>query len=485
VKVIRWGRAGLALAVFAAPAPAQEGDAVAKALDAARVERGAGRLTEAETILRDALHGSWSPALGLELGGVLADRAVALEGTTELMKSLREGTLAEALAIYERVAADEALRVDATLGGAACDVIAGRIDEGDARLAALLATLRRSGGPVEARRRLVHERVRLLAEHERGERALAQIEEATRGGELDAAGVAYEQLVVTAARHDDAAVASAATAALQAGAPPFSVAYTCWNAIGAGAGQLETLLHLYSRLLELRPAEPALLFYRGFVRLWLKDAAGALDDLKPCLADPLLGKRATMQYGNALVKVNRAEEALAYFEQLAEDPAWLVEAMNGVIGVAVSRARDRKFADALVLYREVIAKDPSNGWARLGEPLCLRNLGQYEQAAASYEAGIAALPDDPRLQMQLMNDYALMLDAHGERAKAQDLYEQALGGGSADAGENLGIIAYRDRHDLELAARYFARTLLLDPKRPRIRFYRELCLTPQRTDAGK
>jgi hypothetical protein len=56
--MIRWGRACLALAVFAAPAPAQEGDAVVKALEAARVERGAGRLTEAETILRDALHGS-------------------------------------------------------------------------------------------------------------------------------------------------------------------------------------------------------------------------------------------------------------------------------------------------------------------------------------------------------------------------------------------------------------------------------------------
>jgi len=482
VRAIRFGRACLALAVVAAPTPAQEADtdADAKALEAARVERGAGRLTEAETILRDALHAHWSPELGLELGGVLTDRAVALEGSSELMTSLREGTLAEALAIYERVAADEALRVDATLGGATCDVIAGRIDDGDARLAALLATLRGSGGPVEARRRLVHERVRLLAEHERVERALAQIEEATRAGEIDAAGVAYEQLVVAAARRDDTAVASAAVAALKAGAPPFAVAFTCWNAIGAGAGQLEKLLHLYSRLLELQPAEPALLFYRGFVRLWLKDAAGALDDLKPCLADPLLGKRATMQYGNALVKANRAEEALAYFEQLAEDPAWLVEAMDGVIGVAVSRARDRRFADALTLYREVIARDPANGWARLGEPLCLRNLGQYEQAAASYEAGIAALPDDPLLQMQLMNDYALMLDAHGERAKAQELFEQALGGGSADAGENLGIIAYRDQHDLELAARYFARTLLLDPKRPRIRFYRELCLTPRR-----
>lgn len=480
MTVIGWARSSLALAVLAATVPAQEGDADAKALEAARVERSAGRLVEAETILRDALHAHWSAELGLELGGVLADRAVALEGTSELMKSLREGTLAEALAIYERVAADEATRIDATIGGAACEVIAGRIDEGDARLAALLAALRGSGAPVEARRRLVHERVRLLAEHQRSERGAAQIEEAKVAGELDAAGVAYERLVVTAASKDDAAVAASAISAVAAGADPYAVAFTSWNAIGAGPGQLEKLLHLYSKLLEMKPSDPGLLFYRGFVRLWLADAAGALDDLKPVRDDPFLGSRATMQYGNALVGVNRAEEALALFEELAADPAWLTEAMKGVIGVAVSRARARKFADALALFREVIAKDPANGTARLGEPLCLRNLGQYDSAAASYEAGIAATPDDPRLQMQLMNDYALMLDAHGERAKAQDLYEQALGGGSADAGENLGIIAYRDRHDLELAARYFARTLLLDPKRPRIRFYRELCLTPQR-----
>jgi len=58
VRAIRFGRACLALAVVAAPTPAQEADtdADAKALEAARVERGTDRLTEAETILRDALH---------------------------------------------------------------------------------------------------------------------------------------------------------------------------------------------------------------------------------------------------------------------------------------------------------------------------------------------------------------------------------------------------------------------------------------------
>jgi tetratricopeptide (TPR) repeat protein len=474
-----------ALVAAAPPAGAQDRDAVDRTLAAARAERGAGRLTEAEYVLRDALHASWSPELGLELGAVLADRAVNLDGTSELVKSLREGTLAEALSIYDRVATDPRFRVEATLGSATCEVIAGRVDDGDARLATLLKSLRESAGPVEPRRRLVQERVRLLASHQHAAPARALIEEAKTSGELDAAGIAFEELVVRAAARDDAGVAEAAAAALVAGAPPFDVAYTCWDGIGSGPGQLEKLLHLYSRLLEIKPAHPALLFYRGFVRLWLKDAAGALEDFKPCLDDPELGARTRMQYGNALVNVNRAEEALAYFEKLAEDPAWLAEAMKGVIGVAISRARARKLEDALTLYREVIAKDPMNGYAHMGEALCLRNLGEYEKASASYEAGIAATPDDPVVQTQLMNDYALMLDAHGEREKAQELYEQALGGGSADAGENLGIIAYRDRHDLELAARYFARTLLLDPKRPRIRFYRELCLTPQSNAAAK
>src|SRR5262249_17342500 len=195
--------------------------------------------------------------------------------------------------------------------------------------------------------------------------------------------------------------------------------------------------------------------------------------------------RARMQYGVALVAANRAEEGLAYFEKLAEEPAMLADAMKGVIGVAVSRARARQLSDAPAPYPGGVTRGPIKGNARIGEGLCLRKRGEYEKAAASYEAGIAATGDDPALQMQLMNDYALMLDAHGERAKARDLYEQALGGGSADAGENLGIIAYRDQHDLELAARYFARTLLLDPKRPRVRFYRELCLTPEATGATK
>jgi tetratricopeptide (TPR) repeat protein len=176
--------------------------------------------------------------------------------------------------------------------------------------------------------------------------------------------------------------------------------------------------------------------------------------------------------------VNRAEESLPIFEKLAQSGSGIVgEALKGIESVAVSRARARRFADALALYREILAKNPTSLYARIGEPLCLRNLGDYANAAAAYEAGIAALPEES----QLLNDYALMLRAHGEEARALEMFERALGAGSADAGENLGIIAFREKHDAELAARYFARTitLLIEGKlrpRPRVLFYRELGL---------
>jgi Tfp pilus assembly protein PilF len=124
----------------------------------------------------------------------------------------------------------------------------------------------------------------------------------------------------------------------------------------------------------------------------------------------------------------------------------------------------------------VLARDPKNLWALLGRPLCHKSLGDLDQAARDYEDAIERLPEEP----QLLNDYALLLKARGDRAQAQRLFEQALATGvvpgAADAGENLGVVAFRDQKDLDRASRHFARTLLLDPNRPRIRFYRELTL---------
>jgi tetratricopeptide (TPR) repeat protein len=214
------------------------------------------------------------------------------------------------------------------------------------------------------------------------------------------------------------------------------------------------------------------------VRRRMGDAAGALDDLKPCFDDARIGERAQLNYAAALIRLDRAEEALPLFEKLAQPGSGVAAyALDGIWGVAFARATRHRFADALPLFREIVAKNPTSLRGRIGEPLCLRSLGEYEQASAAYEAGIAALPEEA----QLLNDYALMLKAHGETARALEMFERALGAGSADAGENLGIIAWREKHDPELAARYLARTTTMlieakQPLRPRVLLYRELCL---------
>ena len=493
------GTALLALAVAAAdvtgqeqpppPAPAASvPDAPADeatTLEAADTERAAGRLDEAESLLREALRSAWSPRLGTALGQLLLQRANGLDATSELMRSLRDGTLGEARALFERAASDEAMRVEATLGRAACLAAAGRIDEAERVLADALKALRDAGGAIDGRRRLVAERVRMLAENGAAPKALELILEARRAGDLDEAGARFEEFVVAAVSKDPPAITAAAVAALAAGADPFDVAHDSYDAIGEA--RLEVLLHLYSKLLTVRPRDASLLFYRGYVRRRMGDAAGALEDLKPCFDDARIGERAQLNYAAALIRLDRAEEALPLFERLAQPGGGVAAyALDGIWEVAVVRATKHRYADALPLFREIVAKNPTSLRGRIGEPLCLRSLGEYEQAAAAYEAGIAALPEEA----QLLNDYALMLRAHGETARALETFERALGAGSPDAGENLGIIAWREKHDPELAARYLARTTTMliegkQPLRPRVLFYRELCLAEVAARAPK
>ncbi len=482
------GTAGIALSWIAGSsnAGAQEPTSSARAPDdvAAVIARAAeemanGRAAEAEDLLRNALRNEREPPLLLELGAVLIERASALDATSDLGQSLRVGVLEEALEAYVEAAKSEDSMVDGVVGAAACHVLLGRPAQAEAALRAALGALRERGAPPAIRLQLVRELVfRLATMNENGEAngkgdeaARAAIAEAQSLGELDDAGVRLEELRIAAARVDPVRTPGLALAAIEAGADAYETAYLCWDAMGEG--HLEVLLHVYSTLLERRPGDLALLYYRGATRLFLRDGEGAIGDLSPCLEDRRFSRRARLYLGRALLRVQRAEESLQHFERLLADGGELAaDALNGVIGVAVLRAQARQFGPALELYQRVLARDPYNLWGRIGEPLCWRSLGEFTKAAASYEAGLELLPDEP----QLLNDYALLLKARGERAKAKELFERALGAGSADAGENLGIVAYRDEHDRSAAARYFARTLLLDANRARVRFYRELCL---------
>lgn len=431
-----------------------------------------GRSADAENRVRDELRSAPSPALELELAGVLRVRAGELEATSEFGRSLQRGVLEEALAAYRAArAGDPALDVATAIGIASCHVLLGREAEAEATLREAIA----ASGDAEAgraqRRPLASELVRFLALRGRVEPAREVIAAMVARGDLPAKEAVVEELRIAASRKDGAAAQALAFEAVKSGGDPYEVCFLAWDALGETA--FETKLSLYSRLLDSHGAEPAFRYYRGATRLFMGDGAGAAEDLASCIDDARFGERARGYLGRALLVDGRAEEALVHFTTLLGKRGEATkEALDGLIGVAVARARARKFADALPLYEQVLARDPWNGWAHLGVPLCHRSLGDLERAAAAYEAGLAALPDDA----QLLNDYGLLRHARGERKEARELFERALGAGSADGGENLGVFALRDDGDARAAADSFARALAIDPSRPRLRFYRELCL---------
>jgi len=491
MTVRRWrlqaGWPALFLAAWgAAPAGGQEPrgerseSEVEAVLARAAEELAGGRAAEAEDLLREELRDGRAPALLIGLADVLVWRSGELDATSDLGQSLRHGVLEEALEVYEEAARSPGWEAVATVGAAGCHALLERPEAAETMLRSTLGALRAGGADAAPRQVLVREISRFLAAAGRADDAQQAIDEALAAGEFDQGGARLEELRIAAIRRDPERALALSIAAVEAGADSYLAAYLAWESVGEGG--LETLLNLYSRLLERWPDDLAPRFYRGVVRYHLGDGAGAAEDLDPCVDSPRFGDRARLNLGLALLRANRGEEARAHFERLLDGESELQgKARDGLIGVAVSRARSRRFDEALEIYRRVLSGDPANRWARIGAPLCLRSLGRHEDAAAAYEEGLRVFPEEP----QLLNDYALFLKARGERARAKELFERALSAGhgtperqsaAADGGENLGIVAYRDERDLTAAARYFARTLLLDPDRPRVRFYRELCL---------
>ena len=411
-------------------------------------------------------------AIELELAIILVERAIELEATSDLGLSLRRGVLEQALEHFSR-AADAPLHfADGVIGVASCQVRLEREVEAEATLRDALAALPVGAVRRSDRLRLVSELVRFLTLRTRVDEARAEIESAAARGEFGVAERALETLRIAALRGEAASAPALAEAAAEAGADGFEVAFLAWEALGSGA--FEAKLALYSRLHEKVPDAIDYLYYRGATRLAMGAGRDAIGDLERCVDAPVFGDRARANLGKALLQAGRSDEALACFTVVLEKRGELTkDALEGLVGVAVARARGRRYADALVLYEQVLARDPQNVWAHIGVPLCHRSLGDLDAAARSYEAGLAALPDEA----QLMNDYGLLLHARGDRATARRQFERALGSGSADGGENLGIFALRDDRDPRTAADWFARTLALDPTRARVRFYRELCLT--------
>ena len=457
--------------------PQQEGGPdLPAAVREAREWQQAGEWGEAEAVLRAALNPNSPAVLKKELADVLLEQGRGMVGSSDLSRHLSHGLIQEALTLYREVGPEEyADRLEVVAAESRCESLLGRPEEGIALLEALLVECRQApdaaspGAVLEA---IVHQHL------EQGQAAAAAEVLARKSppGELRPAARALLLLHIAAARKDaDQALELSERLAQDPDVDIYTVAYLGWEALSGGKGAwLETLLHLYSRLLVARPESSAVLLYRGVARLYAGDPAGAEQDLRQALEDPEREALVLPHLGLACRLQNQPDEAKALYEKLlALGTAQRRAALDGLVEVAVLYGRARRYQDSAALYRKILAAEPTNEWAHQGLPLCFKGLGDVEGARTAYEAGLAELPGHPQLQ----NDLALLLWGDGQRDEARALFAQAMAAGSLDSTENLGVIASAVDHDRERAADFFARVLVEDPQREKSRFYRELLLT--------
>ncbi|MCX6557229.1 MAG: sulfatase-like hydrolase/transferase [Candidatus Aminicenantes bacterium] len=133
--------------------------------------------------------------------------------------------------------------------------------------------------------------------------------------------------------------------------------------------------------------------------------------------------------------------------------------------------KDKRYGEALAVYREVIRRKPDYNFAMLNVVNCLMALKQYDQAEKEIHAFRVVFPRDPTF-LQLLGQVAAQrqqLDA------ALDLFRQALAIDPkyAEAYTKMGEI-YFQRQDLTNAERCFARAQEINPELARGSFTRAL-----------
>lgn len=196
--------------------------------------------------------------------------------------------------------------------------------------------------------------------------------------------------------------------------------------------------------------------------------------------------RARYAMAEVLLGLDRPHEALARFEAVQADPAYQVQAWQGM-GLAYLAMGDA--GQAATYLDRAIAADASlwRAWAGLGRAHDQHK--RWTEAAAAYERGLAASPDsavilnNQGMSLLLQHRYAEAATAF-ERAIAKDptlatartnlriaiawqgRYDESLIGlqaaERANALNNIGYVAML-RGDYRVAQRYFAQAMEMSP----------------------
>jgi tetratricopeptide (TPR) repeat protein len=182
--------------------------------------------------------------------------------------------------------------------------------------------------------------------------------------------------------------------------------------------------------------------YREFLRL---------------LPDDQNAPRAYVLLGRALGQVGRLDEAADAFAQVLR--MWPRD-LDGRAGLADVRLQQRRYDEAIAIYREVIGLDANNPAAYTNLGIALVGLDREGDAVPVFTKAVELEPDDPALRRNLGNALA----AVGRLDEAFEQYTRALSLSPADARlhRDLGLVLVAQGQYVEAAAQ-FRRALDLDP----------------------
>ena len=149
----------------------------------------------------------------------------------------------------------------------------------------------------------------------------------------------------------------------------------------------------------------------------------------------------------------KTDNAVASYRKALEvDP----NCRDALIGYARLEHRSGNLREAVGLYRRVVENDPQDAMASNDLGLCLARLGQVEQGISMLAVAVQTKPASALYR----NNIATLLVEAGRTDEALAHLERAHG--FAKAHHNLGYLL-KQRGESELAMRYFARAVEVDP----------------------
>lgn len=260
-------------------------------------------------------------------------------------------------------------------------------------------------------------------------------------------------------------------------------------------GMLDEAAREFRRVAELRPADANAHFFLGLVALRQARWRDAMDALR--LAAEKGGSRPAVLYnlGLAYEQMGRLDDAESSYAEAAARARGDARVHLGWGILALKRGDFESAAGRLDRAKELYGESPPAPWY-WARTLTAASVGEFEDAEAIAERGVAAFPSHAVLQ----NNLAVLKELAGHLRPAEELIENARRSEPSlpQLSKNLGDLAYRasryddaweaynravklapalgddvyfklgniayKRHDRDLAAQLWRRALELNPK---------------------